>query len=168
MLHVPDDCDLLAAVGVVALRHAHLDHILRMTVKSLSGVTVREALDETSRAGSRQLRTRIKKLAKGKLSEGAAMLQLDALLERCRKATEERNRLIHDIWASELDGDPKIMNSDHTWGPIPSIGELEALSSQLVQLTLELNLARLEGFLHLALESNRDASVTEQERNLSQ
>lgn len=30
--HVPTDKDLLAAFGEVALRHEHLNHILRMTL----------------------------------------------------------------------------------------------------------------------------------------
>lgn len=33
---VPDDADLLAAFGQVTSRHEHLNHILRMTIKTLA------------------------------------------------------------------------------------------------------------------------------------
>ncbi len=37
--HVPGDKELLAAFGEVALVHEHLNHILRMTIKTLAGLT---------------------------------------------------------------------------------------------------------------------------------
>lgn len=33
-LELPNDAKLLEAVGVVALRHAHLDYVLRMMINS--------------------------------------------------------------------------------------------------------------------------------------
>ena len=44
--HVPDNTELLAAFGEVALRHEHLNHILRMTIKTLARLSIDEALDE--------------------------------------------------------------------------------------------------------------------------
>ena len=35
-LQLPTDRELLAAFGEVALRHEHLSHILRMTIKTLA------------------------------------------------------------------------------------------------------------------------------------
>ena len=67
--HVPDDKELLAAFGEVALVHEHLNHILRMTIKTLAGLKPIEALDATSYDGSRQLRERIRKLARQRLGE---------------------------------------------------------------------------------------------------
>jgi len=78
--HVPTDKDLLAAFGEVALRHEHLNHILRMTIKTLARLEVGEALDATAYDGSRQLRERIRKLARQSLGEGQPLLKLQALL----------------------------------------------------------------------------------------
>lgn len=148
--HIPD-AKILEALGTITLRHGHLDHVLRMTVKTLGEVSVQQALDATAFEGSAALRERIRKLAKAKLGEGNALLQLQALLERCRRATEKRNDLIHSIWARELDGDPKVRTNDHVWKPIPTIEQLNALSTELEFLTGELNSARLEGFLSPAI-----------------
>ena len=152
MFHIPDDPKILEILGIISLRHAHLDYILRMTVKSLGGVTIRQALDATAFEGSGALRERIRKLAKRKLGESKAFIQLQALLEQCRRATEKRNGHIHNIWAHELDGDhPQVRTNDHEWKPIPTIEELNALATELSFLTDEINAARLKGFLAEAL-----------------
>jgi len=133
------------------MQHAHLDHILRMTVKSLGEVSVQQALDATAYEGSATLRERIRKLAKLRLGEGSALLQLQALLNRCKRVTEKRNDIVHSIWARELDGDPQVRTEDHGWKPIPTIDELNTLSAELKLLISELNIARLEGFLSEAI-----------------
>ncbi len=60
--HVPQDSELLAAVGEVAIRHEQLSHILKMTIKSLTGVAPEEALKATTHEGSAQLRDRVRKM----------------------------------------------------------------------------------------------------------
>ena len=149
--HIPADPRVLTAVGEVAIRHGQLDHILRMTIKTLAGLTPQQALDATASHGSALLRERIGKLANQRLGEGSALLQIQAILERCRRATQRRDDLVHGLWARELDGDPAMRTSDHAWKPIPTVEELNALTSELVSLTDELNNARLEGFLAAAL-----------------
>jgi len=47
--YVPDDADLLTAIAEVTLHHSHLDHMLRMMVKSLNG-WLRGALDRSATA----------------------------------------------------------------------------------------------------------------------
>ena len=149
--HVPEDPEILKILGEITLRHSHLEYILRMTVKTLSGVSVQQALDATAFESSTALRKRIYKLAKQKLSEGSALIQLQALLERCRRATEQRNDFVHSIWACELDGDPKMRTRDHKWKPIPNIDELTVLTAELLSLVKELNDARFDGFLSEAI-----------------
>jgi hypothetical protein len=157
--HVPTDKDLLAAFGEVALRHEHLTHILRMTIKTLARLRVDEALDATVYDGSRQLRERIRKLARQRLGEGEALLKLQAILERCRRATDRRNELIHGIWAKELDGEPLRRTNDHSWHPLPTADDLRALARELQTLTDELNTARLDGFLSEALAKRAGAGA---------
>ena len=61
--HEPEP-DVLQAVGRIALRHSQLDHMLKLTIKSLSGITVQQALHATAFEGSTVLRERIRKLAR--------------------------------------------------------------------------------------------------------
>lgn len=148
--HIPEDPALLAAFGRVGLRHSQLDHMLRMTIKSLSGVSIPEAMDETMFQGSKLLRSRITMLAKSRLGDGKSFIQLQALLERCR-ATEKRNALIHNVWARELGGEFLIRGEDHDWKAIPTADTLNELAQEILQLAVELNTARLKGFLAEAL-----------------
>ena len=151
MLHVPDDKELLAAFGEMALLHEHLNHILRMTIKTLAHLTPQEALDATINEGSRQLRDRIRKLARQRLGEGPALLKLQALMQRCQRGTDKRNELVHSVWAKELDGEAQLRNADHTSRPLPTTQELSDLSKEIRNLTTSLNQAQLEGFLSEAL-----------------
>ena len=155
MFHIPNDQNILTIIGIISLRHSHLDHVLRMTIKSLVGVTVEEALDATKYEGSATLRRRIRKLARQRLGEGKPLVQLQALLTRCERATKKRNRLIHSIWAQELDGDVFVQTENHDWESIPTFISLDKLSDELLRLTQELNAARLDGFLFEALDGNK-------------
>ena len=71
--------------------------------------------------------------------------------------TEKRNWWIHSIWAKELDGDAKLRASDHSWRDPPTQQELATLSDEIARLAEELSLARLEGFIHEALQSRNTA-----------
>jgi hypothetical protein len=151
LFHVPADKDLLAAYGEVTLRHEHLNHVLRMTIKTIAGLEVDEALNATVHDSSSQLRERIRKLARQRLGEGEPLLKVQALLERCRRATDRRNDLVHSVWAKELDGEAVRRNNDLRWQRLPTVDELHSLCQEVLALTNELNQVRLEGFLHQAL-----------------
>jgi hypothetical protein len=131
MMHVPSDPALLAAVGEVAIRHEHLNHMLRMTVKSLADVSVREALTATMYEGSAQLRDRVRKLAKRRLGEGATLIKLQSLLAECERLTLKRNQLVHGLWAKELDGDAHVQDSYGQPVPVPTADQLKALPPRL-------------------------------------
>jgi hypothetical protein len=152
MFHVPKDPELLAALGVVSLRHEHLNHILKMTIKSIANLTPAEAVDATQFEGSRSLRERVRKLARQKLGEGEPLLKLQALLTRAGRLTDQRNKLTHGLWAKELDGDLGVMGVFGELLPLPSVNELKTLAGEIEALTKEFNNARLEGFLKVALE----------------
>jgi len=149
--HVPSDKNLLAVFGEVSLRHEHLNYILRMTIKTLANLQREEAIDATAYNGSYQLRERIRKLGRQRLGEGEPLLKLEALIERCRRATDKRNELMHGIWAKELDGEILRRDKDHSWHQLPTIDELQVLANELKQLMETLNEARLDGFLSEAL-----------------
>lgn len=88
--HVPQDRDLLAEIGEVALRHEHLNHILRMTIKTLARLDANEALDATAYDSSSQLRDRIRKLARQRLGEGEPLLKLQALHREAQRSRSQR------------------------------------------------------------------------------
>jgi hypothetical protein len=119
-----------------------------MCIKSLLSISIAEALRKTERWGAAQLRTQIGKLARNLLHDGAAV-QLSALLERCERATEKRNRLIHDIVAIDEYGVPRL--GSISWDLLPKPEELDALANQLLELAKELNHARLNGWLAQAI-----------------
>lgn len=150
--HVPSDEQLLAAFGEVALRHEHMNHILKMTIKSLTSVTPAEALAATMFESSAQLRERVRKIARERLGDGAEFVRLQAILANCRRLTERRNELVHGLWAQELDGEAHVRDAYGGTKPLPTVEQLRTLARELEQLTGQLNFERLEGFLKQALE----------------
>ena len=151
---LPEKRGFLAALGAVSVRHAQLDHILRFTIKTFTGVTPSQALLATHRQGSAQLRNRIHDLAKKQLGEGAALVQLQALLSRAEALTERRNELLHRVCAEELDG--RAIHFDaHGRVPLPKVKDVKQLATDINTLMGELNKARLEGFIYEALKSKK-------------
>lgn len=157
MFYLPEDQDLLAALGKVALRHEQLNHALKMTIRSFTNITPQEVLDATQHEGTRTLRERIKKLAKKRLGEGEALLKLQALLVRAGRLTDKRNELTHSVWSKELDGEASIQIAPEKLHPIPTVGELEQLAEDIKSITDELIHARFDGYLRLALDNNPGA-----------
>ncbi len=150
-LDIPTDPQLMAAVGKEALRHGQLDYVLRMTVKSILKLSIRDALDATDRQGSHGLRDRVRKLAKQKFGEGETLVRLDALLARSRRATANRNEVLHSLWARKA-GKPIIRDDDgYAFRQIPTVTELEKMADDLAEAASELNDARMNGFLKEAL-----------------
>jgi hypothetical protein len=151
-LQVPDDPQVQAAIGTIALRHGQLEHVLKMTVKSILKMEIRDALDATDHQGTAELRKRIRKLAKQKFGDGDVLVRLDALLYRSRLLTARRNTYIHSFWGYDDEGTPVISGDEHEMRPIPTVSQLEDLANELANITKELNYARLEGFLAEALK----------------
>lgn len=154
MFYVPEDKELLSILGEITLRHEHMNHILKMTVKSLANLTPAQAIDALKYTGSGELRKRVNKLAKNRLREGEALLKLQAILIRAERLTEQRNKLTHGLWAQELDGESGLHTVPGEIEPLPSLEKLKQLASDIQSLTEELNRERLEGFLKMALDEN--------------
>ena len=151
--HVPTDEKLLAAFGRVAICHGHLEYSLRMTIKTLADLNIFEALDATEFESPSALRRRINRLGRQRLREGQPLLKLQALLERCRRATDERNANIHSLWARDLDGEPQVRGRGHTWRTPPTVDQLDKLAQTLMALAKEINYVRLNDWLKEAVAS---------------
>ena len=161
VLHIPDDPEWLRAFGRVAIAHAHLDYSLRMLIRTLAGVTTKEALDATVRESSSMLRDRARRLARTRLGEGPTLLRVQAILERCKRVTDRRNDLLHGLIGRDgEDCKAAMLKADHTWEPLPPINSVEELVTTIVELTDELNLARTGGWLadELDLKSRVDST----------
>jgi hypothetical protein len=155
---MPEGTKLQAAVGRVSIRHGQMEFVLRMTIKSLCEVSPEEGRLATARLTGRELRERIEALAKKRFQDGTVLARLQALLERSRQASKERNELLHGVFAKELDGDELFMG-DGDPGPLPKLAELNALATRMADLTKELNLARLDGFLSEAIRQSKPFKV---------
>ena len=147
---LPDTAHL-ESIGKITVWHGQLDHVLRLTVKSIRKISVIQAMDATARQGSHELRQRVRKLALKEFGEGETLVRLDAFLRRAQKATDRRNKTVHRFWARDPDGDLLAGDDDHTLGAPPCVAELDTVANELRTVLLELNTARLEGFLNEAL-----------------
>jgi hypothetical protein len=157
---VPEDPAFLKAAARVSLTHAHLDYSLRMCIKTLTDVSIHEALEATEYAGPGILRKRIRKLAKARLGDGAPLVKLQAILKRCEDVTKERNDLIHNIVARDESGALLIRGSDHSWRDLPKSEKLDALAQRISGLANELHHVRLHGWLALAVQQTPGALGT--------
>lgn len=146
-LDIPDK-DVQAALGVLAIRHGHLEYILKMTVKTLCKFSIQKALAATNKQNARRLRKRIEKEARQVLGEGEALDKLLDFLQRSWAVSDRRNSFIHNLWARQKKNGPLlIQNDDHTWKLAPDALELRKLSNEIESITNELNRCRLEGRL---------------------
>jgi hypothetical protein len=152
---VPENTDLLIEMGTVGVWHSHLDYVLKMFIKSLTGVTIDEVRTATNFHGSAKLRTRIYKIARKRIRDDAAMIRVESLLERCRVVTERRNALVHGIYAQDRDGEPIMSGSDWSWKDLPTPDELKALSTDIKRLIDEINDFRLHGKLSAAMAAKK-------------
>lgn len=155
---MPTDDRLLAAIGRIALRHGQLDYVVKMTIKSVVEVPIREALDATQKAGSAQLRERALKLTKQRLGDGKPYLLLEAVLNRARRASDRRNKLLHSLWAADPEGQHLVREDDHTWSEPPTVEKLDDLAREFEKIIADLNQARLEGYLYEAIVATRKKS----------
>jgi hypothetical protein len=151
--HIPEDRKLLAALGEISLRHGHIDHVVKLLIKTFSDLTIQETMDATAREGSWNLRDWVKKLARGKLGRGDALLKIQALLRRADHITERRNALVHILCGKDQDGNPVAATEDLTvWKPLPTVADLDALSADMEALRLDMLRARSKsGFISFAL-----------------
>ena len=154
-LEIPTEAKLLQAAGRVALAHGQLEYSLRMTVKSISGLSVQEALDATATMKVYELREKIKKLFKQKTRDESEKTRLDSLLNKAKRLSEERNILIHRPWARDSQGKWVVKEEDHTWGKSPSNEKLDQLANNIWKVAIELNAARLHGFIKEVLSGSK-------------
>ncbi len=151
-LKPPDDRNWLAAFGKVAAHSALLDLVMSMTIKVITEVSVEDALRATKRTPASALRKRVRKLAKDRLGDGPAFIELESILCLAEAVAEERNDLIHSVFALDEAGNSIIQDPVRGRLPIPPVEDLETLASQIEQIHGMLNHSRMNGSLRAALD----------------
>jgi len=119
-LGLPFDSALRAAAGDAALAHGQLELMLRMTIKSLAGLTIKETLDATQKSKNWELRQEILNIFKSKTKDPSLRMKLKALLGKCSRLSQERNKLRHNAWALSKDGSVVTKGGNHAWGASPN------------------------------------------------
>jgi hypothetical protein len=146
-LEFPDDPNLLEAAGKVALAHGQLELMLRMTIKTLDGLSVQDALTLTAKRKNWGLRKDIEKKFSQKTNDGTLRKTLIDLLARCEELSDQRNKLLHNAWAIAPDGSVVTKGDTHAWGPAPTADDLTKLASKIKKHVELMNQARLTGFI---------------------
>jgi hypothetical protein len=160
---IPDK-NTLAAIGQVAVCHSHLDHIVKMTIKSLTGLAIKESLDMHAFTGSKKLRDKIRRLVQQRFGSGDVFAKIDDVLNRAEAVSLKRNKYVHSFYF--ITPDRVVVGlRDGSAQPeaLPSIATLDTLTEEINGLVVELNTARLKGWLATALATNEVTSPGAQE-----
>lgn len=154
-LTIPDDPELVQALGRLALAHAQLEVVLKYTFKTLSGLPIKEALEQMKKNRTSFLRKRIRRLFLDKHPIAEDLAKLDTLLDKARDLSEKRNELLHSAWAVSPAGEPIVKSESYTWGPAPNRKEVERFAVEIMDLGKKINTERLHGFIRQAAHADR-------------
>lgn len=157
VMRLPTDDAVLKAVGQVAIAHGHLEYVIRMTIRSLIGMTVTQALDATQYVSMRDLRDYVRKLFQKKTTDRELRLRMNALLTEAERLTDSRNGLIHRTWGESPDGTLVIKGDDHSFGPSPTVEELNEIVTNIYDLIRRINNERMYGFIDQVVNPPQEA-----------
>jgi hypothetical protein len=165
-LTIPNKPELVEALGRLAMGHAHLEVVLKYTFKTLSRLSIREALDQMKKKRTAFVRKRIRRLFLEKNPEPEDIAQLEELLNEAKKLSGKRNDLLHSAWSESPAGQPIIKSEDHTWGLAPSKEEVDRITSEIVNLGNQINHERLHGFIQRVASKQLPEHATASESQL--
>lgn len=151
-VHDLPEPEVLAALGRVAARHGFLNHVLIRTLKTLEGLTIEEADRRFARWGNARLRDIVEARVRRRLgAEAPATLEFIGLLSEAQRVTEDRNLVVHGLWARDIDSDERMVIDGGTQSAPPTPEQLDRLADAILQVASAINHARLDGFLQRAL-----------------
>jgi hypothetical protein len=152
-LGLPKDPAVLVAIGKMAIRHGQMDQGLKLAIRNLRGISIEQTLAETKRKSSHQLRALVEEHAQDRIGEAPILVRIREMLHRSRQATDYRNSVLHDLWATESHGRPHH-SPDVFPEEIPRVAELEAVADNLFSVVKELDHERHHGFRREAVEAS--------------
>jgi hypothetical protein len=154
-LGVPEDGELLKALGRLAVAHGNLEMTQIMCLKTLYHMRPHEALEQYRRKGATRIRElieqRVRELAEK--SENVLVTRVVEVILDVRYHSKRRNALIHRFWGHTQDGDWKSSGDESNWEGLPSIDVINDLVRSILKTTQELNRERFKGgFLAILAE----------------
>ena len=155
VFQLPQNEALQAAVGRVAMAHASLEYLLRLTIKSITRKPFGDSLASTRRNMSKRLRNKILKLAKEKRFDSDTTQKLADLVFDVGALSEERNHILHRLWAELTEGDIRVSDENDKLHPLDisaEIAKLNNLADRIWAMVGKLNRARRKGWLRDAIE----------------
>ena len=141
----PHQPSLQAALGRLAIAHTQLELILRYCVKVLAELDIHAALDATDGERISDLRERVRRLFKERRPTEVEKNNLDALLGRTKRFSEQRNTYLHSVFSATPEGEAIMKGADHRWGPAASESAIDEVTIEILRLAKEINDARLDG-----------------------
>jgi hypothetical protein len=161
VLAIPTHPGLVETLGALAIAHTHLELTMRYIVKTISGLSISDALDATRQDRIVDLRERLKALFKEQKPTAQEKCRLDALLGRAKRLTESRNAYLHAAWSETPAGQAIIKGDNHSWEPAPTKDKVERVTKDILALAVELNESRLpNGFISQVLRRNSHPAET--------
>ena len=147
----PDD-DILCELGRLQIRHSHLDHTLRLTIKRMLGISIDDPgyWNET-RGMNSTLRARARELIAGRYGDDDDTAGiLNKVLDDAETATTLRNRLLHSVWMKAPGSEPVLHDRDnslkvHVGFQLPSVEEVASVSERIHRIQRVLNHLTLKG-----------------------
>jgi len=143
--YVPGD-DILCELGRLQVRHSHLDHILRLAIKRMLGISIDDPgyWNET-RGMAAELRARSRELIAERYWDDDDMAgALNKVLDDAEEVTNLRNRLLHSVWMKARGGEPVLHDRDstlkiHVGFQLPTVGEVASVSERVGRIQRVLN-----------------------------
>jgi hypothetical protein len=143
--YIPDD-DILRELGRLQVRHSHLDHMLRLAIKRMLGISINHSgyWNETSgMAGA--LQKRVRKLIDERYAHDDDMSgTLNKVLDDAEGATKLRNRLLHSVWMKASEGEPVLHDRDktlkmHVGFQLPTVEQIASVCERVERIQRVLN-----------------------------
>jgi hypothetical protein len=141
----PDD-KVLCELGRLQIRHSHLDHTLRLTIKRMLGISIDDPgyWDET-RGMTSTLRSHAREIIAEKFGDDDDTAStLNKVLDDAETATTLRNRLLHSVWMKAPGAEPVLHDRDntlkmHVGFQLPTVEEVASVSERIQRIQRVLN-----------------------------
>ena len=96
------NASIAAAVGSIAIKHSHLDHVLRLSIKRMLEMSIKDPaykllMDQTMT--SKLVLMLRKQLAVNDRFTSAQKTRVKRILKDVEPLTDMRNTLVHSVWA---------------------------------------------------------------------